>query len=717
MKKIKQIKQMTGIYIACLLLLVAGSTLAATKGPTGPTGPTGPAGGATGPTGPTGATGPTGKAGAKGATGAAGITGPTGVTGLAGPTGPAGAAGLQGVGIQTIELISTDTIQTRLTNGVSQNIGIPVVKGTTGVTGITGVTGAGYAATIKNANQDSIGNKTFTTQTGLAYLQGLYVRVASSGNGYIEGPVLSYSDSTLTINAVTAVGQGAFFSGGSIGVAGTAGATGPTGPTGPAGSVNAWGLTGNTGITSSDFVGTLNDQPLRFKVNSGFAGFIGDSASGQVFIGYNTGQNSSGNQNTVIGSNAFVHNNDAYGNCGLGAGVLSSDSTGSENTATGAYALYNNNSGNYNTACGGASLEANIYGNYNTASGFEALTSATGGLFNTAVGALALDSATGSYNTACGANTYLGVTAAYNETVIGYGATSDRANNECVIGNHSVQSIGGIVGWSTFSDARVKSSVRQNIPGLNFINRLSPVSYHYSVDKTNELTNSRDRDINFPGKYDIEKVTFSGFLAQQVDSIANAIGYDFSGVDKGRSVLALRYTDFIPSMVKAIQELSKQNETLQAALQSQSDSLSKLSMLESQNAALQSQMQQMTNRLDQFEASLSECCSSFQSTQGVVGQQSNVSNVAASDLPRLEQNVPNPFNSNTYIQYYLPSAAKSAQLTISDLNGQTLRQYNISSIGFNKLTIAPGEFAQGIYNYSLVVDGKLIDTKQMILTR
>ncbi len=81
----------------------------------------------------------------------------------------------------------------------------------------------------------------------------------------------------------------------------------------------------------------------------------------------------------------------------------------------------------------------------------------------------------------------------------------------------------------------------------------------------------------------------------------------------------------------------------------------------------------------------------------------------------LEQNVPNPFSASTYIKYYLPSTANGGWLIISDMKGQTLRQYNIAQTGFGKQTIAPAEFAQGTYNYSLYVDGKLVDTKQMIL--
>ena len=59
---------------------------------------------------------------------------------------------------------------------------------------------------------------------------------------------------------------------------------------------------------------------------------------------------------------------------------------------------------------------------------------------------------------------------------------------------------------------------------------------------------------DFEGKYDIEKMTFSGFIAQEVDAAAGKLGYDFSGVDKAGPVWGIRYAEFVPSIVKAIQE-------------------------------------------------------------------------------------------------------------------------------------------------------------------
>lgn len=49
------------------------------------------------------------------------------------------------------------------------------------------------------------------------------------------------------------------------------------------------------------------------------------------------------------------------------------------------------------------------------------------------------------------------------------------------------------------------------------------------------------------------------------------------------------------------------------------------------------------------------------------------------------------------------------------MNGQTIQQANVT--GTNSLKIAAGSLASGSYKYSLVVDGKLIGTKTMVIAK
>ena len=82
----------------------------------------------------------------------------------------------------------------------------------------------------------------------------------------------------------------------------------------------------------------------------------------------------------------------------------------------------------------------------------------------------------------------------------------------------------------------------------------------------------------------------------------------------------------------------------------------------------------------------------------------------------LYQNTPNPFNGNTTIRFQIADGARSAYICIFDMQGKQLQRHNVSSSD-ESLTIDGTQLGAGMYLYSLIVDGKEIDTKRMILSK
>lgn len=83
----------------------------------------------------------------------------------------------------------------------------------------------------------------------------------------------------------------------------------------------------------------------------------------------------------------------------------------------------------------------------------------------------------------------------------------------------------------------------------------------------------------------------------------------------------------------------------------------------------------------------------------------------------LLQNRPNPFDEATIISWEVSRSVdyKNAQLVITDMKGQELQQTPIElNVGINEYVFTYGYMYEGIYNYSIVVDGQLIDTKTMV---
>jgi len=88
-----------------------------------------------------------------------------------------------------------------------------------------------------------------------------------------------------------------------------------------------------------------------------------------------------------------------------------------------------------------------------------------------------------------------------------------------------------------------------------------------------------------------------------------------------------------------------------------------------------------------------------------------------SSQARLHQNVPNPFTENTRIDYYLPKTTDKARLYIYNMQGAQVSNVQIGSYGEGNITIQGGSLQPGIYMYTLVADDRVVDTKQMVLTR
>jgi hypothetical protein len=314
-----------------------------------------------------------------------------------------------------------------------------------------------------------------------------------------------------------------------------------------------------------------------------------------------------------------------------------------------------------------------MFGSYNSAFGYNA-----GMLYD------------GNYNTFIG--TFSGATAnqLLNATALGYLSVA-TANNQVRIGNASVSSIGGYANWTKISDGRFKKNIKENVPGLDFINKLKPVTYNLDVtglrkflgedvitDKTSGkkiVTANDEKTKESIQKKEAEIET--GFIAQEVEKSANELGYKFKGVDKPeneKTPYGLRYSEFVVPLVKAVQELSKKND----ALEKEVGELKSLIISQTQNNAVINQIK--------------------------------------SSAAYLEQNQPNPTTQSTTIKYFVPAQVSTAVIKITNENGQELKSINLPQKNNGQITLQTSHLLNGTYFYSLITDGKTIDTKKMVIT-
>ena len=82
----------------------------------------------------------------------------------------------------------------------------------------------------------------------------------------------------------------------------------------------------------------------------------------------------------------------------------------------------------------------------------------------------------------------------------------------------------------------------------------------------------------------------------------------------------------------------------------------------------------------------------------------------------LYQNTPNPFKEQTVIRFSLADNAQNAAICIFDMTGKMLKKLPISS-GETSVSINGWELGEGMFLYTLIVNGREIDTKRMILSK
>jgi hypothetical protein len=114
----------------------------------------------------------------------------------------------------------------------------------------------------------------------------------------------------------------------------------------------------------------------------------------------------------------------------------------------------------------------------------------------------------------------------------------------CIGSTNGVYLSPGATSWTANSDERIKNINSQITNAVDKLNSLRTVKYSWKSDKTNKLN--------------------LGLIAQDVQAVLPEIVDEQPDEIK---TLGVRYTELIPVLVKAIQELSAENNTLKEILQ------------------------------------------------------------------------------------------------------------------------------------------------------
>ena len=256
-----------------------------------------------------------------------------------------------------------------------------------------------------------------------------------------------------------------------------------------------------------------------------------------------------------------------------------------------------------------------------------------------------------------------------------YGSSVSDDNGYDVGGRYAgffrgdVIATGSIIGSITSrSDYRLKKNIKslsdtQN--SLDMVMLMNPIEYNLINRQRGE-----DEHGNPVYTYEGDEPTYThkhfGLIAQELREIFPNLVYE--GV-VGDGYLSVSYTELIPVLIRAIQELKAE--------------------------------------LDEAK------------TGGRIAEDDTpASAVALRGLKtELFQNTPNPFSEKTVIACTVAENVKKAVLYVYDMSGKQISEYPVAERGETAVTIEGGSLDAGMYLYSLIADGNVIDTKRMILTK
>jgi len=307
------------------------------------------------------------------------------------------------------------------------------------------------------------------------------------------------------------------------------------------------------------------------------------SASGLTVSGITTLQPAGSSYPITIGhggDTGLVPSNTALGNLALTAAT----GAGVANTAIGQGALEDVTTGHSNTAVGSAGNYITT-GDANVAIGRFALSGESGldATSNVAIGYSALTVCTGNLNTAIGRHAATGITSGDNNMCLGNeSGTGDSPSGNLTtgdsticLGNNSINAIYCADTSISSSDGRDKTDVEDFTAGLDWIEAMRPVTYHWDKrswyteydEETGEIISESTPD----GTHKKDKKNI-GFIAQEVLAIEKANG--FSGdtndmltvnLNEDETAYGMKYERLIPVLANAIKELSAKVKALEAA--------------------------------------------------------------------------------------------------------------------------------------------------------
>jgi hypothetical protein len=228
--------------------------------------------------------------------------------------------------------------------------------------------------------------------------------------------------------------------------------------------------------------------------------------------------------------------------------------------------------------------------------------------------------------------------------------------------------------YLTVSDSIFKTNIEAIPNALNIISQLNPKTYFFNTNNTYGMRFNNKRQYGLIAE-EVEEV-----LPELVYDQKKKATYDTSGniVTDSVNYKALNYNNLFAIMLKGMQEQQQ--------------------------------------RINDLEGIVNNCCNSGARQLNPESSSIDVELNNAKAII-LNQNVPNPFAEQTTITYFIPDGTGKTQIIFYDNTGTILKVVDVQEKGKGQLNVFAADLSSGVYTYSLIADGKLIETKKMVCNK
>jgi hypothetical protein len=219
------------------------------------------------------------------------------------------------------------------------------------------------------------------------------------------------------------------------------------------------------------------------------------------------------------------------------------------------------------------------------------------------------------------------------------------------------------------SDENVKENIETLTDVADRIRQLRGVTFQYKLNEEEVAKGQEAHDQ-------------IGFIAQEVEAVFPELVQTSPTGQK-----ALNYTGLIPIILQAYNNRTLEVENMRAELNTLKEELSAIRTALQSNAPDLLEVEERSERI-----------------------------IRPSDAT-LQQNAPNPFTEATTITYFVPEGITEATVQIMNQSGRVLSVIPIDETGEGQITLQADLLSAGTYSYVLILDGQIVVSKQMVLTK